>query len=233
MLDDLRIEDTQKNAEHRFVRAELTPPMDIFEPVNEWKFNVDQDDRPKWFVRDYEKQRMIDGVKQYLDDNVFFDETDNKKLASELQVKDRVVLGGMAWSVFKKGEEGSAYLLIDQPIREMAFGSDNKYKTSYIRKYLLSGELSKRIKAQYADKCFVKIFKDDTIGLMDSETYRKNRGDIKPYDSWWWLSDPYPGMARCVQCVRSCCGVDYDLCRHENGVRPFCILKSDNLISLI
>ena len=55
MLEELGIEDTRENAERLFVRAELLPPRgDVFRPVEHWKFHVDQDIVPDWFVREYE-----------------------------------------------------------------------------------------------------------------------------------------------------------------------------------
>ena len=51
MLEELKIEDTQRNATNLFVRAELYPKNnDIFTNVEDWVFNVDQDEVPEWFV---------------------------------------------------------------------------------------------------------------------------------------------------------------------------------------
>ena len=66
MLRELGIEDTRKNAETLFVRAELSPINgDVFSDINTWKFNVDQDIRPEWFVENYEKERMVEAVKEW------------------------------------------------------------------------------------------------------------------------------------------------------------------------
>ena len=66
MLNELGIEDTRENAERLFVRAELIPPEnDVFSDIDTWKFNVDQDIRPEWFVAEYEKQRMVEAVKAW------------------------------------------------------------------------------------------------------------------------------------------------------------------------
>ena len=63
MLNELGIEDNRKNAETLFVRAELIPKNnDVFSPIYEWSFHVDQDIRPDWFVENYEKERMINAV---------------------------------------------------------------------------------------------------------------------------------------------------------------------------
>ena len=60
MLKELGIEDTEEKAEMLFVRAELSPKNgDVFTPIDEWIFEVDQDIKPDWFVESYEKERMI------------------------------------------------------------------------------------------------------------------------------------------------------------------------------
>ena len=71
MLEELNIEDTRANAERLFVRAELSPKNgDVFTPVDEWVFKVDQDIRPDWFVENYEKTRMRDAVKEWAKEHI-------------------------------------------------------------------------------------------------------------------------------------------------------------------
>ena len=70
MLDELGIADTQKNAEKLFVRAELTPKGDIFSSIDDWIYIVDQDILPDWYVEEYDKQRMIDAVKEWAKNHI-------------------------------------------------------------------------------------------------------------------------------------------------------------------
>ena len=71
MLEELGIKDIKKNAERLFVRAELVPTNgDVFKPVDEWNFTVDQDIIPDWFVEEVDKQRMIEAVKAWAKDHV-------------------------------------------------------------------------------------------------------------------------------------------------------------------
>ncbi len=66
MLNELGIEDNRKNAENLFIRAELIPPNgDAFCDIDTWRFHVDQDIIPEWFVEPYEKDRMIKAVKEW------------------------------------------------------------------------------------------------------------------------------------------------------------------------
>ena len=70
MLKELDIADTQKNAEKLFVRAELTPKRDVFDPIDDWIYIVDQDILPDWYVEEYDKQRMIDAVKEWAKNHI-------------------------------------------------------------------------------------------------------------------------------------------------------------------
>ena len=77
MLENLGIADTKQNAETLFVRAELVPANDdVFSPIEDWKFVVDQDITPDWFVSDYEKTRMFKAVKAWAKEHIRIDESD-------------------------------------------------------------------------------------------------------------------------------------------------------------
>ena len=75
MLEELGIEDTAKNAATLFVRGELYPgDGDEFTPVKGWKFNVDQDILPEWFVKDYDKERSVQAVSEWAAKHIFADQ---------------------------------------------------------------------------------------------------------------------------------------------------------------
>ena len=72
MLDELGIEDTRANAERLFIRAELYPKDDdVFSDIDTWVFNVDQDIRPDWFVKEVDKARMITAVKEWAKNHIY------------------------------------------------------------------------------------------------------------------------------------------------------------------
>ena len=72
MLKELNIKDNKINAKTLFVRAELFPINDnIFSDISTWRFSVDQDILPDWFVREYDKQRMIEAVEKWAKDHIF------------------------------------------------------------------------------------------------------------------------------------------------------------------
>lgn len=66
MLAELGIEDTEKNAKTKFVRAELYPENgDVFTPIDRWKFNTDQDILPDWYIEEADKVRAMAAVKEW------------------------------------------------------------------------------------------------------------------------------------------------------------------------
>ena len=71
MLDELGIKDTEKNAETKFIRAELYPKDgDIFSSVEKWAYKVDQDILPGWYVASYDEQRVREAVKEWADKHI-------------------------------------------------------------------------------------------------------------------------------------------------------------------
>ena len=77
MLEELQIEDTKNNAERLFVRAELYPENgDVFSPIDQWKFNVDQDIVPDWYVAGYDEERMRAAVKDWAKSHIHIGEND-------------------------------------------------------------------------------------------------------------------------------------------------------------
>ena len=89
MLKELGIEDSRKNAETLFVRAELSPKNgDVFSDVDTWEFNVDQDIRPEWFVEPYEKGRMVKAVKEWADNHILISQKNEKISNGTYYLKD-------------------------------------------------------------------------------------------------------------------------------------------------
>jgi len=77
MLEELGIEDNWTNAETKFIRVELIPPNnDMFSPIETWKFNVDQDILPDWYVKEVDRDRMVSAVKGWAKEHIFIDKSD-------------------------------------------------------------------------------------------------------------------------------------------------------------
>lgn len=76
MLEELKIADTKDNAERLFVRAELVPPPDdnVFAPLSEWEYHVDQDILPDWYVAEVDEQRMREAVAEWAKEHIHIGE---------------------------------------------------------------------------------------------------------------------------------------------------------------
>lgn len=71
MLEELKIEDTEDNARRLFVRAELIPPNgDVFSSVSSWKYHVDQDILPDWYVDEVDEMRMREAVTEWAKEHI-------------------------------------------------------------------------------------------------------------------------------------------------------------------
>ena len=70
MLVALKIKDDKPIAD--FVKVEITPPNnDYFADLSKWIFNVDQDNTPDWFVKDFDEQRARKALKEWADSHIF------------------------------------------------------------------------------------------------------------------------------------------------------------------
>ena len=82
MLDELGIEDNRQNAEKLFIRAELVSrDGNVLSDINNWVFIVDQDILPDWYVKDYDKQRMVEAVKEWAKNHIHIG-VDNLEITS-------------------------------------------------------------------------------------------------------------------------------------------------------
>ena len=75
MLEELKIADTEDNAKRLFVRAELVPQGDdVFTPVASWKYHVDQDILPDWYVAEVDEMRMREAVTAWAKEHIHIGE---------------------------------------------------------------------------------------------------------------------------------------------------------------
>ena len=99
MLGELKIKDTEENAKRLFVRAELIPPNDdVFTPVSEWKYRVDQDILPDWYVPEVDEKRMRDAVAEWENDHIHVGKKIEEITSGLHWIKDGTVgvIGGSA-----------------------------------------------------------------------------------------------------------------------------------------
>ena len=99
MLEELKIADTEDNAKRLFVRVELVPPNDdVFTPVSEWKYRVDQDILPDWYVPEVDEKRMRDAVTEWAKEHIHIGEKIEEITSGLHWIKDGTVgvIGGSA-----------------------------------------------------------------------------------------------------------------------------------------
>lgn len=99
MLGELKIKDTEENEKRLFVRAELIPPNDdVFTPVSEWKYRVDQDILPDWYVPEVDEKRMRDAVAEWANDHIHVGKKIEEITSGLHWIKDGTVgfIGGSA-----------------------------------------------------------------------------------------------------------------------------------------
>ena len=99
MLGELKIKDTEENAKRLFVRAELIPPNDdVFAPVSSWKYHIDQDILPEWYVPEVDEKRMRDAVAEWAKKHIHIGEKIEEINSGTHWIKDGTVdvIGGSA-----------------------------------------------------------------------------------------------------------------------------------------
>lgn len=233
LLRSLDIEDTRENAMRKFVRAELLPPNgDKSVSVDKWKFRVDQDIVPNWFLEDLGK----------------YEEMFRREVADCIS-KNYVSICGKPVTAFKTDEKGTYYLL-DETLEFMVFGKNNNYSKSEIREFLNDCDFVKELKAEFGER-LVPITTDllsldglndygkcvgDFLALLTLDLYRENRKKINGIESSYWLATPDSTPSGYgfggVQYVRSDGYVDCGWYGNWRGVRPFFIIKSSIIESL-
>lgn len=227
LLENMGIEDTAFNASKKFLRVELLPKNgDKTTDISEWRYKVDQDNRPDWYEKDPERyeQEFREAVRGYM--------------------RGRYVeMCGKLWAKIKEDELGTYYLL-DGFISTSQFGDNNDYSKSEIRKELNESDLAKKLKKEFGGR-LVPIttnllsldglddygtVEGDILAIPTLDLYRECRKNIPQANGWEWLATPNSTPSGCSSdCVR---GVDsggdvgFGYSGRCGGVRPFCIIKS-------
>lgn len=158
-----------------------------------------------------------------------------------------IKVGAYEFKVLEHLEEGTAVLMKKcfdgyKPFDEHS----NNWTSSDLRNYLntdfyklLSAEIgAENIIEHMVDLTTEDGLKDfgivtDKISLLTTDMYRKYRKEIgENLDCWWWTvtANSNDKNSNCVRAVYDCglLGSYYD---NDGGVRPFCILKSNILVS--
>jgi hypothetical protein len=248
MLEELGIEDTKSNAKSKFIRAEIYPEDgDAFADISTWKYRVDQDIIPDWYVSEYDEQRMRKSLNEWA--NTRFGTYVNQKATGDLNIGDAFKIGNIEYIVLDKTDSGVACITVDCiNDRKMFDENSNNFNGSCIDRYLNTtyyNWLASQVGADDIINHNVNLVSSDNskdygvcerkISLLTVDQYRNYRGIIPRLDKWWWLCTPYSDYFRDVCYVFSDRCVDCGGCgrcrRSRRGVRPFCIFKSSILVS--
>ena len=171
------------------------------------------------------------------------------KLA-EVSVGEIVRIGGYEFLVLEQLVDSTVIICKDLIGEDSAFSdTDNNYDGSFVDEICnsLSDAIADAVGEDSILTHTVDLTSDDglkdygsverRVSLLTAEQYRRYveiLDNFKP-DRWWWLATPYSTKRhesdRWVKCVSPSGFINDVYCDIVNGVRPFCILKSDIFVS--
>jgi len=169
---------------------------------------------------------------------------------SDIPEGETFKIGDYTFVVLHQTTDGTAVILKDCHPEDIKFGSNNNYDGSAVddccNKFAES--LASLIGEENIVSHEVVLTSDDGLddyghvtrkaSLLTTELYRRYvriLDKFKP-DRWWWLATPWStethGNSSAVRCVSPSGYVCNGICScNYDGVRPFCILKSDIFVS--
>lgn len=172
----------------------------------------------------------------------------HKQLA-DFRAGDTVKIGDFEMVVLEQHGTETALILKDLYVEESEFGENNNYDDSYVDKKCqeFAQELAERVGWDNIILHQVDLTSDDGLkdygtverraSLITADMYRKYVDILDKFklDCWWWLATPWTTKRHdsdtWVKCVAPSGYVDYVSCDIDDGVRPFCILKSNIFVS--
>ena len=170
----------------------------------------------------------------------------NKKLPAGLSIGDEFQLAGTTWKILNIAGEG--YVCLAESIGNKEFDSDdNNWETSKLRSYL-NKEFLEKLEKEIGEGNVLGFERNllsldgqteygsctDKVSLLTVDEYRKYRKYIPNANKWWWLISPWStpcnDYSSTVAVVSPSGRVLNRYCDCCDGVRPFCILKSNIFI---
>ena len=196
---------------------------------------------------------VINGQKTELTDKMLeamkpFMPAKEMKLA-DVAVGSVVKIGGRELLVLDQTGDTTLVITKDLYIGASEFGCNNKFVGSIVAEHCdkFAGEIAKEVGDENIVLHDLDLTSDDGLkdygtverkaSLLTEDMYRKYVDILDTVNpkKYWWLATPYStkrhendSWIRCVAPSGSIDFVHYDL---DNGVRPFCILKSTIFVS--
>ena len=168
----------------------------------------------------------------------------------EKEVGETFKVGAYEFIVLEHTGELTAVIMKDLLRDDVKFGEDNNdFRESNVLSILreFAKELEDLIGADNLIEHEVDLTSDDglkdygvireKVSLLTTDLYRKYVDvlDMERLDAWWWLVTPHSTKRHendlWVKCVSPSGNIYFNYYGDFNGVRPFCILKSDILVS--
>ena len=160
-------------------------------------------------------------------------------------------IGEYEFIVIKSDEKlGTTELLLKDKLGEdMAFGSNNDFRTSNVKKFLddFAEEISGIIGEDNLVEHIVDLTADDGLkcygtikakmSLFTAQMVRENVEILDEFklDEWWWTCTPYSTPkhenSSWIKCVSPLGNLNYINFLNVLVVRPFCIVKSSIFVS--
>ena len=174
----------------------------------------------------------------------------SKTRLADIAVADTFQIGQHEFVVLEHSGDTTAVIRKDLLVERTEFGENNNYAGSRVEEICnqFGAEIETVIGKDNLVEHTVDLTADD--GLKDYGTVKRGMslltaGQYRRYveildkhkvDAWWWLATPYSTPAHendCwVKCVAPSGCINYNFyCNVINGVRPFCILKSNIFVS--
>lgn len=167
----------------------------------------------------------------------------------DIPVGEPFKVGNYEFVVLDRSEETAAVIMKDLLHKEKQFGKSNNYENSYVDDLCndFATEIADIVGESNLIEHTVDLTSDDGLkdygkikrktSLLTAELYRRyvETLDKHKIDAWWWLataySTPTHDSSPWVKCVSPDGGIDSNDYDYYGGVRPFCILNSNILVS--
>ena len=168
---------------------------------------------------------------------------------SDIPTGETFKIGEYEFIVLEQSRDTTTVILKNLLYEKKEFGKSNNYKNSYIDDICndFASDISGFIGKENLIEHTVDLTADDGLkdygdikrkmSLLTANLYRRYIEILDKYkiDKWWWTataySTPTHDDSTWVKCVSPYGSISDNGCSNNNGVRPFCILKSNIFVS--
>lgn len=184
---------------------------------------------------------QVEKIKQLLD-------VPRRRLA-DIDVGEVFMIGAHEFVVLEQSGDTTAVIRKDLLDEDVSFGDTNNFNGSKVD--ALCKDFAKELAGVVGEDNLVSHTVDLTsddgmkdygktmrqVSLLTADLYRRYVEVLDKHmpDGWWWLATPHStethGNSSWVRCVSPSGIIFSNIFNNDNGVRPFCILKSHIFVS--